>query len=404
MRVYPNLTNAKVLPAKRNTANNATKRRILLIRALALAAFLSGLYLTAYSSLRQWQLYNANLELASELGLAKQENADRIAEWESTCLQLAELAIGYADEFLILDLNAKREAFESLGDLPQFPDAAKASLEEKLKALGNVELLPQRLGFKVLNRSVGSTYAAIELAPTMPLSDFTRSQLRITQAGRTLHQATLFPLVGKLYGGRNVAVLIDRSASTKNVIADCKAESKKFVSDLVHHSSVKIFSFNENLASLTTWTKAQAEVERAIDSIQPDGGTALRDSLAKVVEELRSLQGESSIVLISDGRDSDAAANFDQIIKHAKGCGIRLHTVGVNTAEDHTTLLKQLAHETNGSTVRVGHMAELSDFFDSVDRALKITNYRLVILDPIDPAAPITITANNGFELEVALQ
>lgn len=119
-----------------------------------------------------------------------------------------------------------------------------------------------------------------------------------------------------------LGVLVDISDSMFGKrIQDARVAVDRFLLELLDPADqFFILAFNHRPRTLTGWTRAPEDVRRALDRLQPFGGTAAYDA---VIESLpliqrRSLQ-RAAILLISDGADTAS----DATIRHVRSALIR---------------------------------------------------------------------------------
>ncbi|MBF0203964.1 MAG: VWA domain-containing protein [Desulfamplus sp.] len=86
-----------------------------------------------------------------------------------------------------------------------------------------------------------------------------------------------------------------------------------------------------------------------VKTLQPKGKTPITDAISTVVEQLKTKENETSVVLISDGIET-CAADPCKLIKELKDTGIKfvLHVVGFGVTDDETRQLNCLADAGGG--------------------------------------------------------
>ena len=98
------------------------------------------------------------------------------------------------------------------------------------------------------------------------------------------------------------------------------------------------------------------------------------------------------IVVLSDGADLGAGRSVEQLIEHAKGLDIRVHTVGFGNAADGNDTqdrnavedLQRLALETGGYYGFVNDLSQLPDLGESIAYAQCGGHSQLVVTWPED--------------------
>jgi uncharacterized protein YegL len=146
---------------------------------------------------------------------------------------------------------------------------------------------------------------------------------------------------------RNI-LLIDNSGSTAPEIDEYKKALKSFVSTPFNGEKNALYTFSDKLIQRCDFTDSQTILINAIDSIEPNGATALNDSIIAVAdliatqEMLEQKDGKSiffNIILFTDGLDNVSQTNKEDVIKRLGGKTL----FAVCTKEADLTLMNELA-------------------------------------------------------------
>jgi VWFA-related protein len=132
----------------------------------------------------------------------------------------------------------------------------------------------------------------------------------------------------------NVALLLDTSLSTRNVLGEIKDAAMSFIKRLRPQDRAMIGSFDYDVHLLSKLTADRRALERAIKEaeIGEYAGTVLRDAVMKVAgESLRQVQGRKAIVLLTDGKDHGSAAAEDDTLEAAQESGAMIYTIFYRT-------------------------------------------------------------------------
>jgi Mg-chelatase subunit ChlD len=309
----------------------------------------------------------------------------------------------HSSSYLPQDPASRRDHLErGVGVFATLSDA-KGKLGSLISEIQVAPAIPSQVTFQAELHSLSPKYCEVRLIPSDGI-ELHRSQFRLSQGSRPLHHVTLSEVGEGETKARFVYVLVDQSASTKNVMPEIKSGLAEFIRRLTTVSTVKLSTFSNKLQPLTPWTMNGDDAARAVEQIVPDGGTALKDSLIAAMNELRLMQGEKTLILLSDGRDSTEGVRFDEVKAIASESRIRIVSIAINTPQDHTELLKELAEDSNGKSYSLNNIADLSRQLASIEKSFTERGYRFIILDPIDQSAPITIEANSGFKAVLKLR
>jgi uncharacterized protein YegL len=129
----------------------------------------------------------------------------------------------------------------------------------------------------------------------------------------------------------NNILLIDNSGSTADQIIEYKKALKSFVSTRFQNEKNAIYTFSDTLKKCCDFTGSQDSLFNAIDSIQPEGATAMNDALIAVADLIASqqlLKKEDNknvfynIILFTDGLDNVSQNNKEAVKQKLEGKSI----------------------------------------------------------------------------------
>jgi len=143
-------------------------------------------------------------------------------------------------------------------------------------------------------------------------------------------------------------LLIDNSGSTAAEMDEYKKALKSFVSMPFTGEKNSVYTFSDQLKQCCDFTDSQTVLISAIDSIQPEGATALNDAIIAAADliatqELLQKRGDKSIfyniILFTDGLDNVSQSDKEEVIKRLGGKTL----FAVCTKEADLTLMYELA-------------------------------------------------------------
>ncbi len=132
----------------------------------------------------------------------------------------------------------------------------------------------------------------------------------------------------------NVALLLDTSLSTRDVLGEIKDAAMNFIKRLRPQDRAMIVSFDYDVHVLSRLTADRRALERAVKEaeIGEYAGTVLRDALMKVTDEsLRPVQGRKAIVLLTDGKDHGSATGESEALEAAEESGAMIYAIFYRT-------------------------------------------------------------------------
>jgi Ca-activated chloride channel homolog len=116
----------------------------------------------------------------------------------------------------------------------------------------------------------------------------------------------------------HVALLLDTSKSTRNVLDEIKERAKKFLKQLRPQDRAMVVSFDYEVHLLTGLTADRKALERAIQNadIGEFVGTTLYDAVYEVEEHhLKKINGRKAIILLTDGKDHGSQVSADELLE-----------------------------------------------------------------------------------------
>jgi VWFA-related protein len=98
-------------------------------------------------------------------------------------------------------------------------------------------------------------------------------------------------------------------------IRDARDAVNRFLFDLLDPSDAFfVFAFNHRAWPLTSWTREQEQVQRALAAVQPSGGTAIYDAILAALPLMVTRPRErAALVVISDGADTASSASLRDV-------------------------------------------------------------------------------------------
>lgn len=125
-----------------------------------------------------------------------------------------------------------------------------------------------------------------------------------------------------------------------------------------------------------------------VKSLQPKGKTPITAAVSSVVEQLKTRENETTIVLVSDGIET-CAPDPCQAVKDLKATGIKfiMHVVGFGVSGQATEQLACLAEAAGGKYLPAKDTASLLDALNSIQQAVSVQ---------VEAAKSTPVTASTG--------
>jgi VWFA-related protein len=131
----------------------------------------------------------------------------------------------------------------------------------------------------------------------------------------------------------NVALLIDTSRSTREVLGEIRKAARNFVNQLQPHDRVLIVTFDERVNFRGDFTSDRRELRRTINSVKSSYLTTVYDAISRTLnEKLAPLKGRKAIVVFSDGVDTWSQTTYESTLDLAARSGALIYAVQYNTS------------------------------------------------------------------------
>jgi Ca-activated chloride channel homolog len=152
-------------------------------------------------------------------------------------------------------------------------------------------------------------------------------------------------------------------------IQDARTAVERFLIDLLTpDDEFFILAFNHRPRVLTGWTREPDTVRRALNSLQPSGGTAVYDAIVQSLPLIGKRSRErAALVVISDGADTASDASLRDIRTQLLRSDAFVYAVAIDSPERqpintrvNPAALREITAESGGRTEIVQSSAELS--------------------------------------------
>lgn len=133
-----------------------------------------------------------------------------------------------------------------------------------------------------------------------------------------------------------VALMIDTSGSTRFKLNEIQDAAISFVEQLRPDDRVMIVSFSDKIKVLSQPTNDRNALRRAIEQIEPGGGTRLYDAVDQVENQyFNRIEGRKAIVLFTDGVDTTSKhASYESTVRDAEELDALIYPVEYDTSAD----------------------------------------------------------------------
>ena len=176
-----------------------------------------------------------------------------------------------------------------------------------------------------------------------------------------------------------VGLVIDASGSMRPKIGEVVAASLRFARLSNPQDELFAVRFNDDVQDLMPGPFLLAGdrtgLEAAVNSIHPDGRTALYDGLMDGLDHLASgSRARKVLVVVSDGGDNASTATLDAVLARARASNAAIYTIGIFDADDmdkNPGVLKSLANTTGGERFLPRSAGELLAACETIAREIR---------------------------------
>ena len=162
------------------------------------------------------------------------------------------------------------------------------------------------------------------------VTGLTRTDFQVSEDGKPQEIASFSATEAPF----NVALLIDTSRSTRELLGTIRKAARSFVNQLQPQDRVLIVTFDERVHFLGDFTSDRRQLRRTINSVKSSYLTSIYDGISRTInEKLAPLKGRKAIVVFSDGVDtwSKQATNQGTLDLVARS-GVLVYAVQYNSA------------------------------------------------------------------------
>lgn len=196
----------------------------------------------------------------------------------------------------------------------------------------------------------------------------------------------------KSEGERLTTLLVIDVSGSMNEAGKLDAAKKAadgYVDRMRPGDQVGLLTFNTQITLVQPVTTDHNALKSAIEKLQAGDYTAMYDGLVKGVENLQSVPGRKTIIVLTDGLDNRSKSKEDDVIKQIGPSGLTISTIGLGEPSQGTAsmagidepALKSLAERTGGLYSYVKDADALNKLFQHYGRVLQ-SEYAITYTSP----------------------
>jgi VWFA-related protein len=180
----------------------------------------------------------------------------------------------------------------------------------------------------------------------------------------------------------DIVLVVDTSGSMREALARSVAAVRLFIRNLGAQDRVALVGFSDLPRVLQPLTLDAHLVDRALNQLKPDGGTALYDTLVTSASHLKPSLRRRVVVLLTDGCDQNAMGTgpgsrctLDQAVESCRKSHATVFCVGLGFQVDRK-VLGRITDETGGQAYWAAGADQLQDLYLRIVRDIR-RRYRI---------------------------
>ncbi len=160
-----------------------------------------------------------------------------------------------------------------------------------------------------------------------PILGLQRQHFRVRDGKKLEEPARLFlaPDVSLLLG-----LALDSSGSMKALWPETRLAASTFLTEtLTDRDQAFLVDFDTRLSLVRSRTGDVADLISGLDELEPEGGTALYDSILYSLVQFERQQGRRGLVVLTDGYDINSVSDPRRVIEFGKKLGVPIYILAV---------------------------------------------------------------------------
>jgi VWFA-related protein len=185
------------------------------------------------------------------------------------------------------------------------------------------------------------------------------------------------------------AILLDTSLSMgqDDKLPNAKAAIKAFVGSLNADDQIAFYQISgdgpKGVKRLLNFTTDHTQINAIVDPLHAGGKAPIFDALYQAAQDMASpsLKGRKLIVLQTDQIDDSSIHSLQQALDLLEQVHLPAYTIGLDTTETSQMILKQIAHDTGGSSFSNPDSTVLAASYQTILSQFRDA-YRLTVQTP----------------------
>jgi Ca-activated chloride channel family protein len=173
----------------------------------------------------------------------------------------------------------------------------------------------------------------------------------------------------------SIGLLFDASASMKGKLDQSRQAVVQLLKTSMPGDEFFMVEFNDSPKLLSRFTSDPAGIESAMSAIQPQGWTALLDSIYLSLNQMKHARNPRRVlVILSDGGDNNSRFTEHEVRSMLRESNVSLYAIGITgpvIGGSDLKLLRNLAEETGGHLFQIKGASQLPGAMAKLSTALR---------------------------------
>lgn len=127
-----------------------------------------------------------------------------------------------------------------------------------------------------------------------------------------------------------LAIALDLSGSMVSKIRQVEEALRHFIDLLEPADEILVLTFADHVQIVQDFTSDREVLGRVLESLEPEGGTALYDAAYESIQRVAAGPAESkAVVLVTDGMDTVSAVSFERLREYARRSEVPVFSIGL---------------------------------------------------------------------------
>jgi len=134
----------------------------------------------------------------------------------------------------------------------------------------------------------------------------------------------------------SMGIIIDNSGSMRGKRASVATAAMDLVKASNPQDEMFIVNFNDDVYLDQPFTSDSKKLEEALDKINSQGGTAMRDAISMSIDYLKAKgkKDKKVLLVVTDGNDNTSNISLEQLLRKARQTDVLIYSIGLLNEEE----------------------------------------------------------------------